>query len=119
MEDEKIKNPMEIHFYFTKETSDFALEIREELKKKFPTLTFYNPHFENIGPHLYPMWEADFSKSKEFHKDFGSITHWLMLNRKGHSVLIHPHTGNSLKDHTINAIWLGEKLNLNFKELEE
>jgi aromatic ring-cleaving dioxygenase len=111
------KNPADVHFYFTLETKDSALKVREELKNKFSFLLFHEPHFKNIGPHLQPMWEADFTNSTNFYEDFGKVTIWLMLNRNGHSVLIHPHTGDSFMDHTTHAIWLGDKLPLDFNKL--
>jgi DOPA 4,5-dioxygenase len=39
--------------------------------------------------------------------DFGDFVEWLLLNRRGHDVLIHPETGNDLLDHTDHAMWLG------------
>jgi len=63
------------------------------------------------------MWEADFTNSQNVDKDFGEVVRWLMLNRNGHSILIHPHTGNSLKDHTDYALWLGDKLPLKLEVL--
>eukprot|EP01080_Neovahlkampfia_damariscottae_P007880 gene7880-12349_t len=116
---EGIKNPADIHFYYDEKTKESALKVREELQKAFPVLTFYKPHFENIGPHLKWMWEADFTNSKNFFEDFGTIVYWLMMNRNGHSILIHPHTGDGLKDHVEHPIWLGDKLELNLKAFEE
>ncbi|KAF3928729.1 hypothetical protein AA313_de0207195 [Arthrobotrys entomopaga] len=43
---------------------------------------------------------------------FGAFIPWLMLHRGPLSVLVHPNTGHELHDHTVNAIWLGEKLPL-------
>ena len=37
---------------------------------------------------------------------------WLMLNRNGLTVLLHPETGNALADHTDHAAWLGGMLPL-------
>lgn len=113
------RNPFDIHFYFTKENEKSALEVREKLRKEFDFLTFYDPHPNGIGPHLCGMWEADFKNSKNQNEDFGKVLAWLMLNRNGHSVLVHPHTGNSLKDHTDHAIWLGDKLKLKLEVLKD
>ena len=35
-----------------------------------------------------------------------------MLNRAGLTVFAHPETGNELADHRDNALWMGEKLDL-------
>ena len=37
---------------------------------------------------------------------------WLMLNRNGLDVLLHPNTLAPLDDHLVHALWLGEKLAL-------
>jgi aromatic ring-cleaving dioxygenase len=106
------RNPFDIHFYFTKETTESALDIRKRFSEKFPFLTFYDVNYEPMGPHHFPMWEADFTNSKDLYADLGRTVIWLMEHRKEHSILIHPHTGNPLLDHTINPIWLGDKLPL-------
>ena len=45
---------------------------------------------------------------------FDEIVPWLMLNRRGHSVLVHPNTGDDLADHRDYPLWLGERLALDF-----
>jgi DOPA 4,5-dioxygenase len=45
-------------------------------------------------------------------EDFAALVPWLMLNRGGLDVLIHPLAGNAYDDHTAYAMWLGEKLPL-------
>ncbi len=37
---------------------------------------------------------------------------WLMLNRDGLSVLLHPETGDDYRDHSAHAAWLGAALPL-------
>lgn len=41
---------------------------------------------------------------------FGSLVPWLMMNRAGLSVLVHPQTGDAVADHTARALWLGSPL---------
>jgi DOPA 4,5-dioxygenase len=36
-----------------------------------------------------------------------SFVPWLMLNRDGLTVLLHPETGNDYLDHTAHAAWFG------------
>jgi len=43
---------------------------------------------------------------------FGAFVPWLMLNRDGLAVLVHPETGDDLTDHTTHAAWLGAILPL-------
>jgi len=38
---------------------------------------------------------------------FQNIVPWLMLNREGLDVLVHPLTESSYDDHSKNALWLG------------
>jgi len=37
---------------------------------------------------------------------------WLMLNRDGLSILLHPGTGDAYADHIDHAVWLGSVLPL-------
>ena len=39
--------------------------------------------------------------------DCGRRVPWLMLNREGFDVLVHPLIGNSYADHSRYAVWLG------------
>ena len=46
-----------------------------------------------------------------------AIVPWLMLNREGLSVLVHPLTGNDYDDHSLYALWLGTALSLDLEAL--
>jgi DOPA 4,5-dioxygenase len=48
---------------------------------------------------------------------FGLLVSWLMLNREGLDILVHPETGEDVGDHADRALWLGEKLQLNIEVL--
>lgn len=50
-------------------------------------------------------------------EEFGRIVPWLMLNRCGLDILIHPQTGDGYADHTEHACWLGAKLPLRLEVL--
>lgn len=41
---------------------------------------------------------------------FAEVVPYLMLNRAGLSILVHPETGSPVEDHTDNALWLGTAL---------
>ena len=45
-------------------------------------------------------------------EEFPRLVPWLMLNRAGLDVLVHPETGDAYDDHTLNALWLGKPLPL-------
>jgi len=42
---------------------------------------------------------------------------WLMLNREGLDVLVHPETDDAYDDHTSHAMWLGQPLDLRLEVL--
>ena len=65
-------------------------------------------HDEPVGPHLDAMYQALFSN-----EEFGKVVPWLMLNREGLSVLVHPSTGDAYGDHMERSLWMGERLKLN------
>jgi aromatic ring-cleaving dioxygenase len=44
--------------------------------------------------------------------EFPRLVPWLMLNRDGLDVLVHPQSGDSVADHTRFAMWLGQPLPL-------
>tara|TARA_B100000459_G_C8402722_1_gene125415 strand:+ start:163 stop:507 length:345 start_codon:yes stop_codon:yes gene_type:complete len=62
-----------------------------------------------VGPHPIPMYQVAFTPEL-----FSTIVPWLMLNRDGLTVLIHPETNDHGVDHRHNSLWLGEKLDLDF-----
>jgi aromatic ring-cleaving dioxygenase len=95
------------HVYFrsTRERGE-ALILRSAVSRRF-VLELGSIHDEPIGPHLTPMWEAAFTP-----ECFGDFVSWLMLNRNGLSVLIHPNTGKEMDDHVLHAFWLGTPLSL-------
>ncbi|HTV90235.1 MAG TPA: DOPA 4,5-dioxygenase family protein [Stellaceae bacterium] len=57
---------------------------------------------EPIGPHPVANLQIIFSTAQ-----FASVVPWLMLNRRGLNVLIHPLTDDSVRDHDTDGAWLG------------
>ena len=64
------------------------------------------------GPHPIPQFRLKFGAG-----EFDKIVPWLMLNRDGADVLIHPLTDNSYDDHTKYAIWLGQPKQLRLNNM--
>jgi aromatic ring-cleaving dioxygenase len=81
-----------------------ALKIRQWIGERFE-VALGRVHDQPIGPHTVPMYQVAFTTEV-----FPSFTPWLMLNRLGLSVLIHPNTGRARDDHLLNALWLGTPL---------
>ncbi len=48
-----------------------------------------------------------------------SFLPWLMLNRDGLTVLLHPETGDDYSDHTAHAAWLGGVLTLRLEAFRD
>ena len=90
------------HVYFEELTIDSAKLLCEEAGKKFG-VTVGRMHHKPIGPH--PCWSCQLAFDRNQYAD---LLTWLALNRKSLNILIHPLTGNDLKDHTDYASWMGE-----------
>ena len=90
------------HVYFDESTVEQAQLLCEEAGKQFK-VTVGRMHHKLIGPH--PCWSCQLAFDRSNHTD---LLTWLALNRKGLKILIHPLTGNNLKDHTDYASWMGE-----------
>jgi DOPA 4,5-dioxygenase len=100
------------HVYFSDaDTSARAAAVREELGARFG-VEIGRWHDEPAGPHPCGMYEVKFTPEQ-----FGAIVPWLMLNRDGLRVLVHPMTGDDMADHTANPMWLGEPLALDLAVL--
>jgi aromatic ring-cleaving dioxygenase len=50
-----------------------------------------------------------------FTAQFGAFVPWLVIHRGPLSALLHPNTGDALRDHTARATWLGQAFPLNLK----
>ena len=99
------------HIYFEPASRETALWVRKEITAWF-AVSASRLIDEAIGPHPTGMFEADFGA-----RDFGVVVPWLMANRRGLSVLVHPCSGDDLLDHTDYALWLGPVLPLNLEIL--
>ncbi|CAO3667977.1 unnamed protein product [Umbelopsis ramanniana] len=101
----------DVHIYFNeKDEKDVqsASDLRDEIIQKFghlEDLRVYKLHTKPIGPHPIGMFECDLKQPATF----ATFVPWIQLYRRGHSVLVHPRHGDALKEHTTDAIWIGEK----------
>lgn len=100
------------HLYFEPENLEFASALagRAHLLGCFEAIGLYE---EPVGPHPTGMIELQFSEPF-----YASAVEWIEANRGNFSALIHPDTGEDLKDHSEGIRWLGKELPLNFKFFE-
>jgi aromatic ring-cleaving dioxygenase len=94
------------HIYYDSNTKPKAAQLREVLLGKFKVEPggFSD---EPRGPHPISQFNVIFETS-----EFQDIVPWLMLNRDGLDVLVHPLTESSYDDHSKNAMWLGTPVSL-------
>jgi aromatic ring-cleaving dioxygenase len=96
------------HIYYDPATSRGRAErLRERVAAEFPQAKLGRWHDEPVGPHPQSMYQIAFPTQM-----LESFVPWLMLNRDGLTVLLHPETGNDYSDHTAHAAWFGAVLPL-------
>lgn len=95
------------HVYFADAADrEIAGWLRDRIDAQF-VLRIGRWHDRPVGPHTRGMYQLAFRIEL-----FATLVPWLMLNRRGLSVLVHPNTDNPHDDHLVHALWLGEKLAL-------
>ena len=94
-------------YYDPKQSRGKAERLRERVGARFPQAKLGRWHDELVGPHTESMYQIAFPT--EMLADF---VPWLMLNRDGLTVLLHPETGDDYTDHTAHAAWFGAVLPL-------
>lgn len=99
------------HIYFDAASREVAARVREGLGNKF-AVQLGRWHDKPIGPHPKAMYQVAFLPEQ-----FGKVVPWLMLNREGLDILVHPETGDDVGDHTDRSLWLGDKLELKIEFL--
>ncbi|MDP6403858.1 MAG: DOPA 4,5-dioxygenase family protein [Alphaproteobacteria bacterium] len=100
-----------VHVYFDAASRDPARALREGVEERFE-VRMGRWHEKNVGPH--PRWSYQIAFEADL---FAEIVPWLMLNRQGLTLLLHPNTGDDVPDHTDHAVWMGEVLDLDLHAL--
>ena len=97
------------HVYYDDTLRDTAGQLREAIAERFE-VRLGRWRDEPVGPHPEPMYQVAFEAAV-----FPDIVPWLMLNRRGLTIFVHPETGDDLADHRDHAIWMGRMLALNLE----
>jgi aromatic ring-cleaving dioxygenase len=96
------------HVYYDPATSRARAErLRERVGAEFPQAKLGRWHDELVGPHPQSMYQIAFPS-----RMLARFVPWLMLNRDGLTVLLHPETGDNYADHSAHAAWFGAVLPL-------
>ena len=102
------------HIYYDPATTRGAAErVREGIAGRF-LVQLGRWHDKPVGPHGQAMYQVAFDTGV-----FASLIPWLMLNREGLTVFVHPNTGAPRADHATHALWMGEILPLKTDMLPE
>ena len=94
-------------YYDPARTRAVAEALRQRIGERF-AVQLGRWHDVPVGPHTAAMYQVAFNAEV-----FAAFVPWLMLNRAGLAVLVHPNTLAPRDDHLAHALWLGEKRVLN------
>jgi DOPA 4,5-dioxygenase len=115
MPDEQAIGHYHAHIYYDPElTRAKAAVVRAGIEAAFPSATMGRWHDVPVGPHSCAMYQVAFSAEL-----LPRLVPWLMLNRQGLDVLLHPETGHERADHSDHAAWFGHVLELDLLKLPE
>jgi aromatic ring-cleaving dioxygenase len=100
------------HVYFDAATQPAAERLRDVLASRF-NIEAGGFSIEPRGPHPVSQFNVIFKLDQ-----FQHVVPWLMLNRDGLDVLIHPLTDDMYDDHSIYALWLGTPVTLKLDHMK-
>jgi DOPA 4,5-dioxygenase len=102
------------HVYFRDAVERGRAELlRERIGARF-SVQLGRWHDREVGPHTQSMYQVAFAPEV-----FASFVPWLMQNRLGLTILLHPNTGQPRADHMTHAIWFGAVLAIKEGSLPE
>jgi len=99
-------NGYHAHVYFDPDSEATALALRDRIAEQLP-VEVGRVHRKPVGPHTRWSYQIAFAPDR-----FGEVVPFLMLQRAGLDVLVHPRTGDEIRDHFDHAMWLGDKFEL-------
>ena len=92
------------HVYFDPATRITAERVRDALVRDFDAKITALVD-EPVGPHPKPMFQVTIAPEQ-----FALIVPWLMINREGLTILVHPSTDDPVADHDSRPIWMGQPI---------
>ena len=101
------------HIYYDAASRPRAERLREQVAQRF-LARIGSWHDQPVGPHPQPMFQIAFATEV-----FAELVPWLMLNRRGLTVLVHPNTDDERADHLVHALWMGQVLALDATGLSQ
>ncbi len=101
------------HVYFDAATLEQARQLCEGAADLF-SIKMGTLHQKAVGPH--PRWSCQLTFTPQ---QFASVVPWLALHREGLSVLVHPQSGDDLRDHRDYPIWMGRVEPLDLSRFSE
>jgi DOPA 4,5-dioxygenase len=94
------------HVYFDDESRQEAKRVREAVEGRFD-VRMGRWHEKMVGPH--PRWSYQIAFDPPV---LDELLPWLMVNREGLTIFVHPNTGDDMADHTDYVAWLGSSVDL-------
>jgi aromatic ring-cleaving dioxygenase len=101
------------HVYYDPASKERAAQLRAWVEERFP-VRMGRWRDEPVGPHVQAMYQIAFAPEW-----FPTLVPFLMMNRMGLTILLHPQSGRPRDDHTINALWMGQVLPIKTEVLHE
>lgn len=98
------------HVYYGDSDADRekAARLRDKVWSRWPDKVEMGRYRDTaVGPHPRAMYQIEFGPEL-----FAEIVPWLMYNRDGLSIMVHPEAEDAWRDHAWYPLWLGEKLEL-------
>ncbi len=101
------------HVYYDPESRHRAARLRDWVRERFAA-RMGSWHDTPVGPHTEPMYQILFKPEL-----FPTLVPFVMMNRLGLTILLHPESGRPRDDHTVNATWMGGLLPIKTEVLPE
>jgi aromatic ring-cleaving dioxygenase len=101
------------HIYYNPGSRERAARLRERVAEAFPDAILGRWHDAPVGPHPQSMFQIAFPRTI-----LAAFVPWLMLNRDGLTILLHPETDDARADHSAHAAWFGAVLPLRLEALD-